>query len=479
MEKIYPVILCGGLGSRLWPLSRPSYPKQYLKIGHEGSKTFLQETACRLKKNNTFESPLIICNEEHRFLVAEQMRQINTEPKSIILEPFGRNTLPAVALSAFKLHKEGDDNLMIILPSDHVIKNNEKFIEVILKSAELAKKDNIITFGVKPEYAETGYGYIESENLLNYEVCNPERILRFLEKPNLEVAKKLIIKKQFSWNSGIFLFKTSFFLRELKEKCPKIFSICKEAISKKIIDLDFERIDKELFSHCPSVSIDNGIMEKTNSGLVVPLNIGWSDAGNWNSLWKLSSKDEHNNFISGNVIVDKVENCYLRSEERLIVGIGLNNLIVAETNDAILITNKDNTQDVKKIYKRLEQAGNKEAKTHKKVYRPWGSYTSLVTGEKWQVKRITVNPGESLSLQKHFHRTEHWIVVSGIAQVEIEGQKNTLTKNQSTYIPLETKHRLSNPSQKKLIVIEVQSGEYLGEDDIQRFEDDYGRDNLI
>ena len=479
MEKIYPVILCGGLGSRLWPLSRPSYPKQYLKIDSKESKTFLQETAYRLKKNNFFDQPLIICNEEHRFLVAEQMRQIDTKPKSIILEPFGRNTLPAIALSAFKLNQEGSDPLMVILPSDHVIKNNEKFIEVILKSANFAEKGNIITFGVKPEYPETGYGYIESEKSLNYEDCNPERILRFLEKPNLELAKELIIKKQFSWNSGIFFFKTSSFLKELKEKCPKIFSICKEAISNKINDLDFERIDKELFSNCPSISIDNGIMEKTTSGLVVPLNIGWSDAGDWNSLWKLSKKDEQNNFISGNVVVDKVEDSYFRSEERLIVGMNVKNLVVIETNDAILIANKANTQDVKNIYKRLEKAGNNEAKTHKRVYRPWGSYTSLIKGEKWQVKRINVNPGESLSLQKHFHRTEHWIVVSGIAQVEIEGNKNTLRKNQSTYIPIEAKHRLSNPSNEKLIVIEVQSGEYLGEDDIQRFEDDYGRDNLI
>ena len=278
MEKIYPVILCGGLGSRLWPLSRPSYPKQYLKIDCKESKTFLQETAYRLKENNLFDQPLIICNEEHRFLVAEQMRQIDTKPKSIILEPFGRNTLPAIALSAFKLNKEGYDPLMVILPSDHVIKNNEKFIEVILKSANFAEKGNIITFGVKPEYPETGYGYIESEKSLNYEDCNPEKNIKISRKAKLRTCKKTNYKNNFH---GIveYFFKTSSFLKELKEKCPKIFSICKEAISNKINDLDFERIDKELFSNCPSISIDNGIMEKTTSGLVVPLNIGWSDAG--------------------------------------------------------------------------------------------------------------------------------------------------------------------------------------------------------
>tara|TARA_Y100000739_G_C20604230_1_gene464661 strand:+ start:1113 stop:2546 length:1434 start_codon:yes stop_codon:yes gene_type:complete len=476
MNKIFPVILCGGQGSRLWPLSRPSYPKQYLKIDHQNSKTFLQETAKRFNFKNVFTPPLIICNEEHRFLVAEQMREINTKPLSILLEPFGRDTLPAIAISAFKLSEEADDPLMIILPSDHIIKNNKKFIEIILKTAEYADQGNIITFGVNPEYPEAGYGYIQSEKKLNYEVCKPEKISRFIEKPNLNLANKLILDKKFSWNSGIFFFKTSVFLKELKEKCPEIFDICKKSISNKIIDLDFERITKDLFSNCPSISIDKGIMEKTNLGLVVPLNIGWSDAGNWQSLWEISKKDDQNNFISGNVITDKVKNCYLRSEERLLVGIGIENLIIVETNDAILISNKENSQDVKNIFKKMVDDGNKEAKTHKKVYRPWGSYTSIVNGEKWQVKRIIVNPGESLSLQKHFHRTEHWIVVSGIAKVEIEGKKNILTKNQSTYIPKESKHRLSNPGEETLIVIEVQSGEYLGEDDIIRFEDNYGRD---
>ncbi len=475
MKKIFPVILCGGLGSRLWPLSRPSYPKQYLKIDHKESKTFLQETAQRLN-NNQFAPPLIICNEEHRFLVAEQMREIDTKPLSIILEPCGRDTLPAIAMSAFKLSEEGDDPLMMVLPSDHIVKNNQKFIEIILENAKHADKGNILTFGVNPEYPETGYGYIQSEKELNYEFCKPEKISRFIEKPNLELAEKLILEKRFSWNSGIFFFKASIFLKELREKSPEIFSICKKSISNKIIDLDFERINKDLFSNCPTLSIDKGIMEKTDLGLVVPLNIGWSDAGNWQSLWKISTKDDQNNFISGNVVLDKVKNCYIRSEERLLVGIGIENLIVVETNDAILISNKNNSQDVKNIFKKLDEAGNKEVKTHKTVYRPWGSYTSIVSGEKWQVKRIIVNPGESLSLQKHSYRAEHWIVVSGIAQVEIEGNKKILTKNQSIYIPKESKHRLSNPKGDKLIVIEVQSGEYLGEDDIVRFKDNYGRD---
>ena len=473
-KKLLPVILSGGSGTRLWPLSRECYPKQYLKIGDFNKLSLLQETYLRLEGLENLESPIIICNEEHRFIVAEQMRDLKIKPNSIILEPVGRNTAPAIALASLIASDLYNDCLLLILSADHEIKNPEKFRKVIKEGYKYADEGRLVTFGVTPNKPETGYGYIESNEKLS-ETKNSSTIKKFIEKPNKSNAKKFLKDKHFSWNSGIFLFNSETILNELNKYEPALINSCKKSLNRSRYDLDFTRIDQDSFMECPNISIDIAVMEKTNLGTVLSLDVGWNDIGSWKAVWEISIKDKNGNNKKGNVYLKEVKDSYFRSESRLIVGLGVENLIVVETNDAILIANKEDTQSVKVLVNELEKMGFPEGKTNKKIYRPWGSYTSLTNGETWQVKRLEIKPKSSLSLQRHEHRSEHWVVVSGLAKVEIDGKIVFLKENQSAYVPLGSKHRLSNPGERRLVLIEVQSGSYLGEDDITRFEDNYGR----
>tara|TARA_A100001388_G_scaffold154983_1_gene115302 strand:- start:4250 stop:5677 length:1428 start_codon:yes stop_codon:yes gene_type:complete len=474
--KIIPIILCGGKGTRLWPLSRESFPKQFLDLYGDKKKSLLQQTQLRLSSIKNIDDPIIICNSEHRFLIAEQMRSINIKPKAIILEPVGRNTAPAITLGALNALKSNKDSILLVLSSDHKIENNEKYKNVIEKGYEYAKEGRLITFGIVPTYPETDYGYIESEKPFNTEVIEGNKILNFIEKPDKDLAKKLCLNKSFTWNSGIFMFQTKVFLGEIKKYSPKIIKHCKESILKSKKDLDFTRIDEETFRNSPNVSVDIAVMENTKLGTVLPLDAGWSDIGSWESLWRNEKKDAKNNFLKGKVIDEDSKNCYIRSESRLLVSLGLENLIIVETPDATLISSKKKAKLIKPIVEKLQKSGHKEGLKHRKIFRPWGYYVSIAEGENWQVKRIEVSPGSKLSLQLHNHRAEHWIVVSGIANVEIEKRKFVLYENQSTFIPIKTAHRLSNEGENPLVIIEVQSGDYLGEDDIIRFQDKYGRE---
>ena len=477
--KIIPLILCGGTGTRLWPLSRQSYPKQFLNLTGDNNKSLLQQTQERINDLENIENPIIITNEEHRFLVAEQMRQIGILPKAIILEPEGKNTAPAITLGALKALEKDENSLLLILSADHMIKDNNIFTKVLKKGFYYALNDNLVTFGIVPNGPETGYGYIESELVLDNKNIKGSKIKKFIEKPDKEIAKKLIKSSRYTWNSGMFIFKTKLILDELKKYSPSILNYCKKAMSNSFNDLDFVRIEKSAFSKAPNLSIDIAVMEKTNRGFVIPLNAGWSDIGSWKSLWESETKDSNNNVIKGNVINEDSSGCFLKSESRLLVTLGLKDLIVVETPDATLVANKNNSENIKPIIQKIKDKGFKEVSLHKKIYRPWGSYTSLIESKEWLVKRIEVKPGSKLSLQMHNYRTEHWIVVSGIAEIEIEQNTFTLTKNQSTFIPLKSKHRLKNPGPQPLTIIEIQSGKYIGEDDIIRFKDDYGRTKKI
>ena len=474
-KEIIPVILCGGYGTRLWPLSRKSFPKQFLKLNDNNS--LLQNTYLRISDLDNINKPILVCNEEHRFIVAQQMREIDVKPYSIILEPFGRNTAPAIAISALKSLNlsENIDPILLVLSSDHIIKNKSNFKEAIEYGLKFAKNNRLVHFGIIPDSPQTGYGYIKASKPFVEKKITGENILEFIEKPNLEKAKKLIQDKRFTWNSGIFMFRAKTILEELKKFEEEILINCKESLSKSKIDLDFQRLDREAFKKCSNISIDYSIMEKTNKGTVIPLDAGWSDIGSWESIWENSTKDHVGNHLEGNVISYLAKNCYLKSEKRLLVGIGIKDLIAIETNDAILISDKSQSQKVKDMVKMLKEKGISEGENHSKIYRPWGNYISIAQEERWQVKMIEVNPDGKLSLQMHHHRSEHWIIVKGRAKVEIEDKIDFLTENQSTYIPLGKKHRLSNPGKIPLILIEVQSGSYVGEDDIVRFEDKYGR----
>tara|TARA_A100001388_G_scaffold93228_1_gene67573 strand:+ start:2014 stop:3480 length:1467 start_codon:yes stop_codon:yes gene_type:complete len=476
--KLQPVILSGGTGTRLWPLSRECYPKQYLKLDEKNNFSLLQNTYLRIKELSDLELPIIICNTEQRFIAAEQMREINIQTKSILLEPTRRNTAPAITLASLCTFQKNEDPILLILSSDHLIKDNKKFQASIKEGIKHALEGKIITFGVTPTSSETGYGYIESKDALSSKTKSSE-IIKFIEKPDKKTAQKLISNKHYSWNSGIFLFKASTLLKEIKKFQPDLLELCKKSLKNSVSDLHFTRINRKYFSKCANIPFDTAVMEKTNLGIVVKLNAGWDDLGSWDSVWKHSKKDENGNTLKGRAIIKDSKNCYLRSEDRLIVGLDINNLIVIETKDAVLISSKESTQSVKEVVNDLLKKNIAEGKENKKVYRPWGQYTSIVEGPTWQVKRLEIKPNGCLSLQMHKYRSEHWVVVSGKAQIEIEGAISFLSKNESIYVPLGCKHRLSNPGEKDLVLIEVQSGSYLGEDDIVRLDDVYGRDKKI
>lgn len=479
MQKnpIIPVILCGGSGSRLWPLSRRSFPKQFLNLNDKDNKTLIQKTQERLTSIKNIQNPLLICNEEHRFIVAEQMREINITPWKILLEPFGRNTSAAISLAAILAIEKYENPNLLILSSDHNIQNTKTFVEKITQGLKYSEEGRLVAFGVIPDYPETGYGYIEAENSLKNDSVFGENISKFIEKPNQELAEKLIKDKRYSWNSGIFLFKAKTIINEIEIFSPQINLYCKKALKHSEKDLEFQRLNKVFFKECPDLPIDISVMEKTNLGTVIPLNVGWSDIGSWESVWKISPKDSNGNYCTGKVIEKDSKDCLLKSEERLLVGIGIKELIVVETKDAILIAHKSKSQEVKNIVQELNKREISEGSEHKKIFRPWGHYESVVEDLRWKVKMITVKPNSQLSLQRHSYRSEHWVVVSGQALVQVDEQKIILEKNESTYIPKGSKHRLSNNINIPLIVIEVQTGSYLGEDDIERFEDNYGRTN--
>jgi mannose-1-phosphate guanylyltransferase len=467
INNIVPTIMCGGSGTRMWPLSRTMYPKQFLSLVNETS--LLQDTLLRLPK--ACNQSILICNEEHRFLVAEQARSYVENP-AIILEPEGRNTAPALALAAIQALENNKDAVLLVLASDHVIKDTEQFHKVIEQANQLANEDKLVTFGIVPTHAETGFGYIkqgQQQDDFGYIVD------KFIEKPSAHLAEEFVSAGVYLWNSGMFMFKASRYLEELKKYKPQIFAQCNEAMADINLDMDFIRPNKAAFIACEDESIDYAVMENTDSAVVVPLDAGWSDVGSYSALWDITEKDENNNVIKGDVLTVNSNNCYLHSDSRLISTIGVNNLVIVDTKDAILIANKDDVQDIKAVVKNLKDNNRAEATQHRLVYRPWGHYDSIDIGERFQVKRITVKPGAKLSVQMHHHRAEHWIVVLGSAMVTINKETKLYTENQSCYIPIGAIHALENPGKLPLELIEVQSGSYLGEDDIVRFEDKYGR----
>lgn len=463
------VVMAGGSGTRLWPMSRAMFPKQFLSL--TGKETMLQATLKRCVGLTTT-APMVICNEDHRFIVAEQLRSTGTKA-TILLEPMGRNTAPAIALAALHATAAGEDPVLLVLAADHVIQNADVFREQANAAKLLAEQGRLVTFGIVASQPETGYGYIERGEALKD--GSGYRVARFVEKPNLEQAQGYVSSGAYYWNSGMFLFKASRYLAELQKYRPDILSACQDAMESTHPDMDFVRISADAFSAVPSESIDYAVMEKTDDAAVVPLDAGWSDVGAWSSLWDVHSKDDHGNVIDGDVLMENTHNSLIHATSRLVATVGLRDIVVVETKDAVLVADKSQVQNVKKIVDQLKQAHRSEHQIHREVYRPWGIYDSIDNGDRYQVKRITVKPGAKLSVQMHHHRAEHWIVVSGTARVLNGETESLLTENQSIYIPVGTIHCLENPGKIPLELIEVQSGAYLGEDDIVRFEDRYGR----
>jgi len=468
LNMITPVILSGGSGTRLWPLSRKFYPKQFINLVND--TTLFQDTIMRLPKNST--EPLIICNEEHRFIVAEQLRQIDSSNKGIILEPTGKNTAPAIALAAMSLISDNQDPVLLVLSADHLIDDKDKFHHSIKIATKIAEEGKMVAIGVEPNNPEVGYGYIEVDNSKKNEYYS---IVSFTEKPNLVNAKKYLDSGRYLWNSGIFIFKASVYLKELAIYEPKIYATCKKSLIQAPKDLDFIRLDNNEFYKCPDKSIDYAVMEKTNIGVVVPFNGNWSDIGSWESLWSSKPKDSNNNVTQGDVVMNKVTNSYIHSSNRLVTVNNLSDLVVIDTQDALLVSSIKNSHDIKNIVKKLKNDNRAEPDHHRKVYRPWGYFDSIDFGKGFKVKRIFVNKGSKLSLQKHKKRSEHWVVVKGSALITCGKKIFKLQENQSTYIPRGEIHRLENCGTETLEIIEVQTGEYFGEDDIIRLEDDYKR----
>ena len=463
---IKTVIMAGGSGSRLWPLSRSLYPKQFLPL--TSSKTMLQETYDRVA--DISDAPMVICNEEHRFIVAEQMRSLSVKA-NILLEPVGRNTAPAIALAALQATQNGEDSLLLVLAADHVIGDAAEFKSQIAKATPLAEAGSLVAFGIVATGPETGYGYIRRGETQG----DGFTVAQFVEKPNLEAAQGYVDSGEYYWNSGMFLFKASRYVEELQKYRPDILAACQAALANTTPDMDFVRIDEAAFKACPDESIDYAVMEKTDSAVVIPLNSGWNDVGAWSSLWEVTAKDTNGNATRGDVIMHNTSDSYVHATSKLISTVGVKDIVVVETKDAVLVAAKDQVQDVKKIVEQLKVEDRPEYKLHREVYRPWGKYDSIDNGERYQVKRITVKPGAKLSVQMHHHRAEHWIVVSGTAKVGRDDEILMLTENESVYLPVGCKHFLENPGKIALELIEVQCGSYLGEDDIIRLVDMYGR----
>ena len=469
-----PVVLSGGSGSRLWPLSRAHYPKQFIPLVSE--QTMLQETLSRLQGLSAAAlSPLVICNEQHRFMVAEQLREMDLVAKNILLEPVGRNTAPAVALAALAA---APDDILLVLPADHVINDISAFHSAIELACSEAEKGALVTFGVVPTATETGYGYIQAASTgMSDESTGltAHSIQQFVEKPDLATAQAYVDSGDYYWNSGMFAFKAGRYLEELERYQPEMLNACRAAFDCASVDRDFTRLDKEAFAACPDDSIDYAVMEKTGSAVVIPLDAGWSDIGSWSALWDISEKDGQGNTCKGDVLAVDTHDSYLHTNGRLLATVGIKDLVVVETDDAVLVADKSRVQDVKAVVNQLQAQGRSERESHRKVYRPWGMYDSIAANGRYQTKRIVVNPGARLSLQKHYHRAEHWVVVQGTGLVTRGDEEVMLSVNESIYIPIGMMHRLENPGVIPLEIIEVQTGDYLGEDDIVRFDDQYGR----
>jgi len=468
---IHPVILSGGAGTRLWPLSRELYPKQLLPLASD--RSLLQETTARAAGDG-FAPPMVVCNEEHRFLVAEQLRASGHRPQAIILEPVGRNTAPAVAAAAILLARSDPGALMLVLPSDHVVTRTDRFAAAVQVAAKAAAAGRLVTFGIAPTGPETGYGYIHQAAAIP-EVAGAYAVERFVEKPDAATAQAYLAAGGWSWNSGMFLFPVELFLEELVRHEPEMTAAVRTAVSAAQTDLDFTRLAREPFERATAKSIDYAVMERTAQAAVVPADLGWSDVGAWSALWEIGAKDAGGNVHVGDVVSVDSTGSYLRGEGLLVAGLGLKDMVVVATRDAVMVAPRDRVQEVKRVVDALKAQKRSEASAHRAVYRPWGYYQSIDAGDRFQVKHITVNPGAKLSLQKHAHRAEHWIVVNGKARVTRDEDVLTLRENQSTYIPLGAVHRLENPGPDPLTLIEVQSGGYLGEDDIVRLDDVYGR----
>lgn len=475
---IYPVILSGGSGTRLWPLSRAALPKQFLSLASD--YTLFQETILRLKGFPGMAAPLVVCNNRHRFLAAEQLLAIHTPPLLQILEPEGRNTAPAVAIAAFTAIEKDKEAILLVMPADHLIQDISGFHHAIQQAHALARQDKLVTFGIKPNEPDTGFGYIERGSVVGIGECansteDAYEVARFVEKPDLETAKTFLASGNFFWNSGMFVFKASVYLSELQTHRPTIYRAAHHAWKHSTQDLDFCRLNEKDFAACPSESIDYAVMEHTQAAVMVTVDIGWSDVGSWSSLAEVTKSDAQGNALHGDIYAVETSNSYIRAEKRMVAAIGVRDLVIVETADAVLVMHKSLAQNVKQAVEYLKQAERTEHLVHKRAYRPWGYYEGIDSGERFQVKRIMVKPGAKLSSQMHYHRAEHWIVVSGTAKITCGNRIELLHENQSTYIPIGETHRLENIGKLPLFMIEVQSGSYLGEDDIVRFEDDYKR----
>jgi len=469
--KLRPVILAGGSGTRLWPLSREYYPKPLLPLGAE--RPLIQEAICRLDGMDEVAAPILVCNEEHRFLVAEQLRRLGRGGGAIVLEPVGRNTAPALALAAHAALAAGEDEVLAVMPADQVILDAAAFREAVAAGARLAAAGRLVTFGIVPARPETGYGYLRKGAPLDG--AGAFELARFVEKPDRSTAQRYLESGEYLWNSGIFMMRASRWLEELEAHRPDIAAAAERAWRAGARDEDFYRAGKDEFAACPADSIDYAVMEKAAGGVVVPLDAGWSDVGSWPALWEICPRDADGNVAQGDVLAEEVRDSLMIAQHRLLAAVGVADLMIVETADAVLVAHRDHAQQVKDIVRRIKEDGRDEHKVHRTVHRPWGAYEGICNGSRFQVKRITVNPGASLSLQMHHHRAEHWIVVTGTARVTRGEEVFLLSENESTYIPLGTRHRLENPGTIPLEIIEVQSGSYLGEDDIVRFEDRYKR----
>jgi len=469
--KIFPVILSGGSGSRLWPLSRESFPKQLLPLA--GPRSMLQETALRVADRARFHPVMVVANAEHRFVIAEQLREIGEDQPTLVLEPVARNTAPAVATAALIASQSDPKALILVMPADHTVPDTAAFLAAVQAGVPAAEAGDLVLFGIQPDSPATGYGYIRAGAALQGAA---RRVEAFVEKPDAQTAEAYLADGRYSWNSGIFLLPAKALIAELEAHEPAVLAAVRQALAAARRDMDFLRLDPDAFAKSPSISIDYAVMERTARAAVVPSSFLWSDVGAWSALWRLGEKDDNDNVEIGDTLAEDTRGSYLRSEGPLVATVGVADLIVIATPDAVLVASRHKDQDVKKLLERLHASEHRAATQNRRVYRPWGSYEGVTEGERFQVKRITVNPGQKLSLQKHFHRAEHWVVVNGTAEVQLDGQSLLLSENESIYIPLGSTHRLINPGKVPLNLIEVQSGTYLGEDDIVRFEDAYARD---
>lgn len=470
--RIHPVLLSGGSGTRLWPLSRRAFPKQLLPLA--GERTLIQETALRVADTEAFAPPLVVCNDEHRFIIAEQLRAVGIDPQAIVLEPIARNTAPAIAAAAAMVEGDDPEGILLVLPSDHVIRDVDAFLAATTTAAAAARRGALTTFGITPQYADTGLGYIRRGDAWS-DLPGAADLAEFVEKPDLERAERFVESGEYAWNSGMFVFPVAPLLAELERFEPDLVAACRDAVAKSTRDLTFTRLDATAFGDAPSISIDHAVMERTEAAAVVTADIGWNDVGSWAALWEIGDGDEAGNVTVGDVVLRDVADSYVRSEGRLISAIGVRDLVIVETADAVFVAPRDRAHEVKDVVADLDRTQRSESSLHARVYRPWGYYEGVAEGARFQVKRISVKPGEKLSLQMHHHRAEHWVVVQGTARVTKGEEAILLTENQSTYIPLGVQHRLENPGEIELTLIEVQSGSYLGEDDIVRLDDLYGR----